>query len=57
MAKELLKREEVRVEDTWKVEDMYATAEDWEKDLQEVSELTERIAGMEGFIWNCLRIS
>lgn len=48
MAKELLKREEVRVEDTWKVEDMYATAEDWEKDLQEVSELTEKIAGMEG---------
>lgn len=48
MAKELLKREDVRVEDTWKVEDMYATAEDWEKDLKELTELTGQIAGLEG---------
>ncbi|MCR4600030.1 MAG: oligoendopeptidase F [Acetatifactor sp.] len=50
MAKELLKREDVRVEDTWKVEDMYATAQDWEKDLQEMMALAEKIAGMEGKI-------
>ena len=31
MAKELLKREDVRVEDTWNVTDMYATEADWEK--------------------------
>lgn len=48
MAKELLKREDVRVEDTWKVEDMYATVQDWEKDLEEISALAEKIAGMEG---------
>ena len=50
MAMELLKREDVRVEDTWKVEDMYATVEDWEKDLEAMNGLTEKIVGMEGKI-------
>lgn len=50
MAKELLKREDVKVEDTWKVEDMYATKQDWEKDLAAVGELADKIAGMEGKI-------
>lgn len=34
MASELLKREEVRVEDTWNLADMYADREAWEADLQ-----------------------
>ena len=34
MAKELLKREEVRVEDTWNLSDMYETAEDWENAIE-----------------------
>ena len=48
MAKELLKREDVKIENTWKLEDMYASAEDWEKDLEEIKELSGKIAGMEG---------
>ena len=48
MAKEVLKREDVRVEDTWKIEDMYATPADWEKDLDEIKELTEKIVETEG---------
>ena len=48
MAKELLKREDVKIENTWKLEDMYASVEDWEKDLEEIKELSGKIAGMEG---------
>lgn len=48
MAKELLKREEVKIEDTWKVEDMYPSKEEWEKDLALCLELAEKIAGFEG---------
>ena len=50
MAKELLKREEVKVEDTWKVEDMYATAADWEKDLELIKGITEKMVSLEGKI-------
>ena len=50
MAKELLKREEVKVEDTWKIEDMYATAADWEKDLELVKGITEKMVSLEGKI-------
>ncbi len=48
MAKELPKRSEVKVEDTWKVEDIYATLADWEADLAKVSELADKLAGYEG---------
>ena len=48
MAKELLKREDVAIENTWKVEDMYATAQDWEKDLEEIAALTDQIVALEG---------
>lgn len=48
MAKELLKREDVKVENTWKVEDMYATEGDWQKDLTEIAEYAEKIAAYEG---------
>ena len=50
MAKELLKREEVRVEDTWKLEDMYPSEKEWEEDLKRVAKLAEEIAGMEGHL-------
>ena len=53
MAKELLKREEVRVEDTWNLEDMYPSAKEWEEDLNKVRELAEQIAGMEGHLADC----
>ena len=48
MAKELLKRSQVKVEDTWKVEDMYATVEDWKKDLEEVKKLADELATYQG---------
>lgn len=48
MAKELLKREDVKVEDTWKIEDMYPSAKEWEADLDECMALAEKIARMEG---------
>jgi len=48
MAKELLKREEVRVEDTWNLSDMYATVEDWEAALAQVESLTAEIEALEG---------
>ena len=48
MAKELLKREEVRVEDTWNVADMYATEADWEADLAKAEGLVAEIEALEG---------
>ena len=48
MAKELLKREEVRVEDTWNLSDMYATEADWEAALAEAEKLVSEIESFEG---------
>ncbi len=48
MAKELPKRSEVRIEDTWKTEDIYATVELWEADLKKVAEMGEKLASYEG---------
>ncbi len=48
MAKELLKRSEVKEENTWNLKDMYATDVDWEADLKEVADLGAKIATMEG---------
>lgn len=48
MAKELPKRSEVKVEDTWKVEDIYPTLADWEADLAKAEKLAEELAGYEG---------
>ena len=48
MAKELPKRSEVKVEDTWKVEDIYPTVQDWEADLAKAEKLADELAGYEG---------
>ncbi|MBP3611534.1 MAG: oligoendopeptidase F [Lachnospiraceae bacterium] len=48
MAKELPKRSEVRVEDTWKVEDMYADLEAWKADLEEVKKLADQLEACQG---------
>ncbi len=48
MAKELLKRSEVKEENTWKVSDMYASAAEWEQALKQIEEIADRVAGMEG---------
>ncbi len=39
MAKELLKRSEVKEEFTWKLEDMYPDLSAWEADVQKAKEL------------------
>lgn len=48
MAKELPKRSEVKLEDTWKIEDMYASVDDWKKDLETVKQMTEQLASYQG---------
>ena len=48
MASELLKREEVPVEHTWNLGDMYATVSDWEAAMKEVEALIDEIEAMEG---------
>ena len=48
MAKELPKRSEVKVENTWKVEDMYANLDAWKADVEKVKELTEQLAAYQG---------
>ncbi len=48
MAKELPKRSEVKVENTWRVEDMYATLEDWKADIEKVKALTEQLVSFQG---------
>ncbi|MBQ7955356.1 MAG: oligoendopeptidase F [Lachnospiraceae bacterium] len=48
MAKELLKRSQVREEDTWNVKDLFPTVQDWENSLAKVQEIADRIIAMEG---------
>lgn len=48
MAKELLKREEIRIEDTWDLSDMYVSVEAWEAELEVIEGLITEIAAMEG---------
>ena len=48
MAVELLKRSEVREEDTWNVKDMYESMEDWEKELTAIRSIVDKVAEYEG---------
>lgn len=50
MAKELVRREDVKVEDTWKLEDMYPTIEAWEKELEQIAKWSDELARMEGHV-------
>ena len=50
MAKELPKRSEVRVEDTWAVEDIYPNLQAWEKDLEAAKEIGAKLASCQGKI-------
>lgn len=47
-SKTLPKRNEVPAEFKWRLEDMYASDSDWEKDVQTVKQLAERIATQKG---------
>ena len=48
MAKELLKRSEVKEEFTWKLEDMYASPNDWEADILAIKEMADTLSKEEG---------
>ena len=45
MAKELPKRSEVKKENTWALEDMYATPAEWEADVKKSQELAAEVEG------------
>lgn len=46
--KKLLARSEIKVEDTWRLEDIFATDEDWEKEYQEVKKLIPEVSSFQG---------
>ena len=48
MAQKLLKRSEVKVQDTWKLEDIFESEEAWEKGLTEVIDMTGKFAAFQG---------
>ncbi len=48
MAKELPKRSEVKLEDTWKIEDMYANVDAWKADLEKVKQMAEKLDSYQG---------
>ena len=48
MANKILKREEVPVELTWKLEDIFSTDESWESEFKEVASLAEKAGSYEG---------
>jgi oligoendopeptidase F len=46
--KKLPARSEIKVEDTWRLEDIFATDEDWEKEYQEVKKLIPEASSFRG---------
>ncbi len=48
MAKELPKRSEVRMEDTWDLTAMYPSVEAWEEDLEAIQKKAEQAAAYQG---------
>lgn len=48
MANELPKRSDVKVEDTWKIEDMYASLDAWNQDIEEMKKKADKLASMQG---------
>lgn len=41
-------REEIAIKDTWKLEDLYPTLQDWEKDLELAQQLAQQAAELQG---------
>ena len=50
MAKELPKRSEVKIEDTWNLADMYANTDEWEKAVSDINGKIEEIKKFEGHV-------
>ncbi len=53
MAKELLKREQVPVEFTWNLADMYQDIAAWEADVQRLQEMAQELSTMGGIVCEC----
>lgn len=53
MAKELLKRDQVPIEFTWNLADMYQDIAAWEADVQRLQEMTQELSTMEGIVCEC----
>ncbi len=52
MAKEILKRSEVKVENTWNLSDMFANDELWLKEYESLKSIPEKIQGFKGTLGN-----
>ncbi len=50
MAKALPKREDIAVEDTWQLENIFNTDADWEKEFQAIKEMIPSLAKFEGHV-------
>ncbi len=48
----VLTRDEVKVEETWRLEDIFATDEAWEQEYKEVEELSEKAESYKGTLGN-----
>ncbi|MCR5773266.1 MAG: oligoendopeptidase F [Butyrivibrio sp.] len=48
--KKILKREEVPVEYTWNLEDLYKTPADWDKDFENATKLVKEIESFQGHV-------
>ena len=55
MAKELPKRSEVKIEDTWNLLDMYESDAAWEKDLEWIRALLPKLEAFEGKVGECAK--
>jgi len=50
MSEKLLKRDQVKIEDTWKLEDIYKDISEWEADIEKAKTLAKEAASYEGKI-------
>ena len=48
----VLTRDEVKVEETWRLEDIFATDEAWEKEYKEVEAFSEKAESFKGTLGN-----
>lgn len=53
MAKELPKRSELELKDTWNLEDLYKSVEEWDSTVNEINEKAEELKKFEGHVGEC----
>ena len=55
MANELPKRSEVKLEDTWKLSDMFESDDAWEQELSQIKDKSKELVSMEGKVGECAK--